>query len=388
MLGMNNTWKSVGVLSLLGILIVILLSRGLHFGSGLAAPAAANAITIGFIAPLSGDVAMYGENEKKGLDLAVEQINTAGGIGGRPIRVVVEDTQCDPKAAVSAVQKLVEIEGVLAIIGDTCSSAVLATKPMLDASRVPAITPTAGADSISGASPYLFRNFIANRQYAEYGANLLLNVLHAKRVGMLYIDNDMGKNMSADFSSAYRGDIVYRAGYSPSEKDFRTVLMKLATAKPDIVYLAGYYQDGALIVRQAKELGLTLRYFGAGDGYDDPEFIALAGAPTVEDFTYLSVPIANGPAAAAFRAAFSAKYHVEPPIYSDGTYDTMQIISAAIRDALSGGQLTSGRVAEKLRTVEFAGASNVVKFDGGGDLINPAIVVKRISNGAASIVQL
>jgi len=382
---MKKLFVGFGVILLLAVVVAATYSLG-HFplAPGIASPFGAQSINIAFLAPLSGDTAVFGENERKGLDLAVDQINTAGGIDGRQVHVTVEDTQCDAHLAVSAAQKVIQVDHVLAIVGDTCSSSVLAMAPVFTAAKVPAITPAAGADSLSGASPYLFRDFIANRQYAAYAGQLIPEQLGAHRAGILYIDNDFGKNMAEDFAADFKGSVVFTEGYTADTTDFRSLLVKLAVANPDIVYLAGYYNDGALIIRQAKQLGFTFRYFGSGDAYDDPQFIALAGAENLEGFAYVSVPIARGPAAQPFKAAFVAQYGENPPVYSDNTYDTVYAIAAAIRAALAKGPLTSAAVAEELRATNLAGASDTIAFDENGDLVNPSIVTKVVKNGAAT----
>ena len=369
------------------LVLVVLIVGGIYVGSRSSRSGSSDTIKIAFLGPLSGDVAVYGENEKKGFDLAVDEINAVGGIDGRLLESVVEDTQCDPKRSVAAAQKVTQIDHVLAIVGDTCSSAVIAMRPILDTAKVPAITPTAGADSISGSSAFQFRNFVPNKLYAGRAAELFRSSLKTDRIAVLYIDNDLGKSLSDDMTQNLGNKVIFNEGYSSDTKDFRSLLTKLSTKNPGVVYLAGYYQDGALIIRQAHELGLSFVFFGSGDAYDDPQFIALAGADNLEGFTYLSVPKEGGPAYQHFHDVYVAKYQSEPVVYADYTYDTVQVIAEAIRDAKKKGDVSPEVIAQSLRTVEFQGASNLVKFNALGDVINPAIILKRISKGVAEAVK-
>lgn len=341
-------------------------------------------IKIAFLAPLTGDTAVFGENEKKGLDLAVEQINKSGGIYGRQIEIVVEDTQCDPQLGTNAAQKVITVDKVIAIIGDTCSSSVLAMAPIVTKAKVPLITPAAGSDVISGTSPYVFRNFIANSKYAAFAASYITDTLKSEQVAILYINNAFGQNFSSDFVQSFSGKVVYNEGYDPATKDFRSLLAKLKSTSPEIVYLAGYYNDGALILKQAKDIGVKVQFFGSSDAYDDPQFIALAGTNVADGFTYFTIPTVTGPAHESFTTAFVARYKQDPPIYSDYTYDTMYILAEAMK-SIPKSSLTGEAIKDALHKVEFAGASGVVKFNDKNDIASPVIIIKKIEDGKSVV---
>lgn len=357
----------------IGIIIIILIWLGYFYYKK---PVEQETVKIGFIGPLSGDLASWGENEKLGVNLALEEINKEGGIIGRKVEVIYEDSQCDPKSSVSAAKKLIEIDKVYAIVGDTCSSAVLAIAPFIEANKVVLISPAAGSDKISDAGDYIFRNFISNKMYSVFAAKVFKEDLNKSRAAILYINSEYGVNLSDVFIENFKGEIVFNEGYPEKIKDFRSILSKLNSKQPDIVFLAGYYPDGALILKQAKELGIKTEFFGATDGYEDPQLIELAGTAS-EGFKFFSVPMGAGPVFEKFSDAYRIKYNKEPQIYSDFAYDAFMVVAKALK----AGGLSPEEVKDAMYKTDYAGASNQIRFNKNGDIIVSKIVIKEIKNG-------
>lgn len=373
--------KNQLILSILVILIIV--GAGWHLIAN-HKQSGQETIRIGFLAPLTGEEAIFGENEQKGINLAVEQINAAGGVNGKKIEIVVEDSKCDPKLATNAAQKLITVDKVVAVVGDTCSAGVLAIAPIATEAQVPFITPVAGSDAISGISPYIFRNFIPNREYASFAATYIRDVLKKDKVAVLYSNSAYGENMADDFLRLWKGTVVSRHGYASETKDFRSILAEIKATDPELIYLTSYYNDGALILKQARELGIQTPFFGSGDAYDDPAFISLAGEGTTDGFVYLTAPTATGPIGGKFLDAFRSTYGQEPPAYADYAYDALSVLVEAMKIVEQKQQTLSGNtIIAALHEVEFASASGVIKFDDKNDVINPRIIVKRIQDGKA-----
>ncbi len=262
--------KKTTYLAIAMCLLILILTSGCN-RTPTGAATSQEPIKIGFIGPLTGELASWGNNEKQGVELAVKEINDAGGINGRKLSIIYEDGQCNPKSAVTAAQKLITVDHVKAIIGETCSSATLAVAPLAEQNKVILISPTSGADSISQAGDFIFRIFIPNNFYAVEGARIIEKELGSKSVAVLYIQNDAGVSTKDRFIQLFKGGkIMLIQGYAPDTTDFKTILLKVKEAEPDLVYLAGYYPDGGLILKQAKELGIKTQFFGCGDSYDSP----------------------------------------------------------------------------------------------------------------------
>lgn len=335
-------------------------------------------IKIGFIGPLSGELASWGENQRSAIELGWGQIISRGGVNGRKVEVIYEDSQCDPAKGVLAAKKLIEVDKVIAIIGDTCSSSVLAIAPLAEQNKILLISPSAGSDKITQAGDYVFRVFITNRLYAD-SAGKMLRQEGKNSAAVLYINNDYGINLASGFENSFRqngGTIVGSEGYNPDVKDFRTVLLKINNANPDVILLAGYYPDGARIVTQAEELSINREFFGGSDAYDDINFITLAGN-TSEGFRFLSVPAGAGPNFETFAAAYRLKYNKEPPIYSDYAYDVLMILVQAMQHV--GTEPPA--IKNALYKIDHPGASNRIRFDENGDILDPKITIKIIENG-------
>lgn len=328
-------------------------------------------IKIGFIGPLTGDVSAYGDGERKGIDLAVEQLN----LEGHNIEVIYEDDQCDPKLATLAINKLIYTDDVDVIIGPTCSSAMLAIAPIAEENEVILISPTAGSDEISDAGDFIFRVFMANHYYADKGIEILSEYYGVKKVAVLYIENDFGVNVKDTFTAGF--DDVLSLGYSPSEKDFKSILLKVKDYNPDMIYLAGYHPDGALILSQAKELGIQIPFFGSGEVYELDEFLKLSGSAS-EGFVFPSGATRSGPTQNDFAKKYRAKYNEKPMLYSDFSYDIVNILFEAI-DNVGEDPVKIKDYLYDLK--DYPGASNNINFDKNGDLEKPSMALRTVEDG-------
>lgn len=356
------------ILALIGIIAIAFVL------AGCAQPQGEETITIGFSGPLSGELASWGEKERKGIEMAIEEINVLDGIQGKKVAVVFEDSQCNPNSAATNVQKLVA-EGVQAIIGDTCSSATLAAAPIAENNKVVLITPISGADSISQAGDYIFRNFIPNSYYGIAAAQKINSMQNAEKIAVLYINNDSGVSWKNNFIANASKQIVFVEGYAAEETDFRTLLLKVKEASPGLVILAGYYPDGARILKQAKEAGIQSQFFGGGDAFDDPAFIEAAG-DAAEGFVFLSVPTGTGSSFKEFQAKYKQKYNEEPSLFSTYAYDSAKAVLNAMHDC----GLSSEEIKNCLYQTDFQGVTNRIRFDKNGDLIGGTTILKQVKN--------
>lgn len=375
--------KSIKVLIGIGLLIVVAWLSLFSFnltGKVVDMGTSKEDVRIGFTGPLTGEVSAFGEKERQGIDLAVEEINSNGGINGRKVKIIYEDSQCQPRLATLNIQKFVST-GIKVIIGDTCSSATLAAAPIAEENKVVLISPISGADSISQAGDYIFRNFIPNSYYSEAGAKKL-SEMNVKKVAIMYINNDAGISWKDTFVKNFGGEITNVESYGSQEKDFKTILLKIKENDPELVFLAGYYSDGALILKQAKELGLSQQFFGAGDAFDDPAFIEAAGDAS-EEFMYLSVPTGYGDKFTLFERKFKSKYGKEPSLFATYGYDTTNVVI----EAMKGCGFDSEAIKNCLYKTDYDGITNHITFDSNGDLVGGNTIIKQIKNGEVLILE-
>lgn len=363
---------------------------GLTLGLAVAPAHAADTIKIAVPTPLTGSAAGYGENVKAGVDLKLEEINAAGGVGGKKLEAVYFDEQCEPREAATVSSSIVNDESIVAIVGHLCSSAHLAGLPAYVREGVAAITPTATNTTISTKSKdekgkaWSFRNVYRDDFQGKFLADYSAKVLGLKKVAVFYENNDYGIGLKDAFikeAKALGLSVVGEEAYKKGDQDYTPQLTKLKGAAPEAMFIAGYYPEGALIADQAKKIGLNVAKMGA-DGFDNLDYVKLGGAAA--DNTYLTAPFlveTAGADAKKFIDAFKAKYKRDVDWMSANAYDAAGIIAEAI--AKAGADRT--KIRDYLAGLDspekgYKGVTGVNYFDGNGDCLKPAYV-KVVKDG-------
>ncbi len=315
---------------------------------------AQQSIKIGAILPLSGDDSFWGENARNGIQLAVEDVNRKGGIN---LEVVFEDGKCDPKSSVTAMQKLVEIDGVKAVVGEVCSSATLAIAPIAQNNKVILIAPCSESPAISDAGDYVFRTWTPNNRQARVMAKYARESGISK-IAVLNIDNDFGNSLAKAFVEEFE-TVVFSDKYGKEDQDFRTLLTKIKASNPDAVYLVSYQKDGIAVIRQMSELGIKAK------------ILATSGINSVDSFFKPLGELAEGivfsdlkdSTTEEFRTRYAQKYGKEWPgvgSCAGVSYDAVALIAAGIKQGDVKGFLAGVR--------DFPGVSGPITFDANGDL--------------------
>jgi branched-chain amino acid transport system substrate-binding protein len=375
--------------------MVALLSVSLVAGCGTpAAPksestSTATPIKIGGNLELSGDTAMFGQAAQNAINLAFDQQNAKGGVLGRTLTLVAADNKSNAGDSTSAVTKLVTQDKVVAVIGSMTSSVTLAAVPVVTDNKIPMISPSGTnakvtIDPATGqVRPWIFRACFIDPFQGQVGANFALTNLKAKTSAVI-IDqkSDYSKGLADAFVTNFKkgnGTITGTEQYvGGSDKDFRSILTNIKAEKPDMVWLPGYYQEVGLIVKQARELGMTMPFMG-GDGWDDPQLFNIGGNDALNNTFYVDHVATDDPAMATFVKDYKAKYNSEPNAMAALGYDAANLLIKAIDDAKSTD-------AEKIRTA----LENMKGFKGvGGDITidpkthNPmkSAVIKENKNG-------
>ena len=272
---------------IIGVIIVVIIIGAVWYGVSRKSTEE-GPVKIGVILPLSGKIANWGDSAKGGIDVAVEEINKAGGIDGKKVEIVYEDDQCDKTKATTAVQKLINIDNIKVIIGPLCSGSVLAAAPVAENAKV-IMLGFGSTAAISSAGDYIFRHTYSDAYQGVFLANQIKDVLDINKIGIVYVNNDYGKGLFDGFNDEFTklgGYISNVESYNLDVTDFRTIIAKIKNSQPEAVLLISYGGKGGLIVKQAKELGVNLQIF-ASDNFGSEDVIK-SGGDSVENVIFSS----------------------------------------------------------------------------------------------------
>jgi branched-chain amino acid transport system substrate-binding protein len=344
-------------------------------------------VKVGVIEPLTGSVAYNGTTAVNGARLALDEINAKGGVLGRKVELVVEDGQCRPANSVSAAEKLIQRDKVVAILGAFCSSATLAVMPVAQSSKIPLITGVSSAPSLTEkGNPWFFRATETDALLAKSFSEILVNQLKLKKVAYIGVNDDFGRGSVEEFEkrmAALGATTVMKDYFEHGTPDFYTLLTKLKASGADGAFVAAETQDGSTFVKQEAELGLNTRIFGVGS-WATPDFMQLAG-PAANGI-YAAVPYASTmktPRNEAFVKAYEERYKLSPGKYSAALYNTLFILVAAIARANS---LDADRIREALHETNYEGPNGHFQFDTKGQATGFTVVLVQIQNGVPVVV--
>lgn len=340
-------------------------------------------ILIGMYGSLTGDGASFGQSSRDGTELAVEELNAAGGVlGGRKFRLLVEDDQSKPEEASNAVTKLITQDKVIALLGEVASRRSLAAAPIAQRYQIPMITPASTNERVTQVGDYIFRVCFIDPFQGEVLAKFAFNDLKARRVALL---KDIQQDYSVGLANAIQeqftklgGQVIDPVSYTTGDADFKAVLTQVRAQKPDVVFVTGYYPEVAIIVRQARELGLTMPLLG-GDGWVGD---ALKNGREALNNSYISNHYsADNPDAIVqnFVKSYRAKFNKEPDAMAALAYDAVKVLA----DALTRAQSTEGpKLREALANADVPGVTGRLKMNPMRNVDKPAVIQEVIySNG-------
>ncbi len=333
-------------------------------------------ITLGAVLPLTGDTASYGKNAQNGIDLAVDEINQAGGISGKKVVVTYEDDRGKANEAINAINKLITVNKVPVIMGSAGSSVTLAMAPVANQNKTVLISPISSSKELTDkGGAYFFRVCPSD----AFQSRILADWIWAKgykTVGMIYVNNSWGQGLKDEFIASYEkkgGKVVIAEATMEGQKDFKTVISKVMATKPDALFTPTYGIEGGILLKQLKEMTADLPVFGA-DVWSSPELLTSAG--TAAEGAYLTLPAKpSGPKYDAFAQRYKAKYGQEPDVYAAYSYDMLQIIAQGLKE----GNTTGEKMEAYLRAMPaFEGVTGTTKFDGHGDVVTKSFSKQQI----------
>jgi branched-chain amino acid transport system substrate-binding protein len=345
---------------------------------------AAETIKIGHFASTTGKQATFGIQVDNGVRLAVEEINANGGVLGKQIELITEDTQSKTDQSITAVEKLIGRDHVVAIIGEVASSNSLAAAPIAQREQIPMVSPASTNEKVTidektgEALPWIFRICFIDPFQGAGLASFTYNDLDAKNVAVL-IDkaNAYSVGLAEGFQKTFTdmgGTIAVEQTYEGGQTDFRAQLTAIKGTNPDAIFLPGYYTEVSLIAQQARDLGITVPLVG-GDGWDSPELTKGAAKEALEG-TFFSNHYSEEDTSARvqeFIKKYQAKYNEAPGAMSALGYDAMMILAHVIEQA-------GDAKPESIRT----GLENLTDFEG----VTGAITINEQHNATKPMVML
>ena len=348
-------------------------------------------IVIGAFGPLSGGAAMVGDTMMKGIELAVKEYNDEGGINGRPIELIKEDDEQNPAKAVSAVNKLVHSDNVLAVIGTVNSSATLASMEVTQEAKIPQITPISSNTSITHlGNPYIFRLQISDENQAGEITRYAINELGFKRIGVMYQNDDFGtggKDVVVQVLKDAGIEPIAVESFVPDAKDMTSQLLKIQEGDPEAIIMWTMYQQGALIARQVKQLGMDIQLMGGG-GLTNQKIIELAGDAVyglLNTQPFFPDESKASDKAAEFIANYKEAYGILPDSNAAMAYDSMLTLGEALKNC--GDNVTSEEITNQLKQIEgLAGVTGTINIDENGDTPRSVLIVKINDEGKYEVV--
>ncbi|MCI6663126.1 MAG: ABC transporter substrate-binding protein [Spirochaetia bacterium] len=334
-------------------------------------------IKIGGIFPLSGSVAVYGTECRNGVELAINEINAAGGINGKMLELVAEDDEGSPEKSVNAYKKLVTKDKCSIIIGSLTSGCTAAISSLAQAQKVLLLAPAATQTDITDAGDYVFRACFIDPFQGTVGGKFALEDLGAKNAAVLYdVQNDYSIGLYENFKVVFEqggGKVVAEESYSTGDKDFNAQLTKIKTTNPDVVYLPDYYGTVALIAKQLRAQGINAPIVGA-DGWDG--IIDNAGDEVLNGFysNHYAADSTDGKVV-TFVNSYKAKYGSTPVSFAALGYDCVYLLKDAMGAAKSADSTT---LKDQLMKTNGAYVTGNLTFDAKRNPVKSAVMLEIV----------
>lgn len=332
-------------------------------------------ILVGYYGDLTGPTATFGTSTREGIDLAVEEVNQKPPLG-RQFEIRAEDDQGKSEQAVSVVTKLVDQDQVVAVLGEVASSNSLAAAPVCQRATVPMISPASTNPQVTEVGDYIFRICFIDPFQGSVMAKFAANTLKAKRAAILWdAKSDYSKGLRDFFKQTFSGQVVSEPSYSAGDTDFNAQLNAIKQAKPDVIFVPGYYNEVGTIARQARDQGIMVPLIG-GDGWDSPALFKSAG--NALEGCYFSnhySPESKDPLVQDFISTFKKKFNGKvPDAMAALGYDAVKILADSItRAGTTEGPKLRDAIAQ---TKGFAGVSGSITLDANRNATKPAVVLQ------------
>lgn len=322
-------------------------------------------IALGYMLPLTGEFSQYGERFRNSATMALDAFRASGRLPGATIVIRYEDTRSDPRESVNVARKFVDDREIVGVLGDFSSSASMAAAQVFKDAGMPQLSQTASHPDFVKISPWQFRNITTQAQEGPMLATWM-NENNLKRIAVICIQNDWGQSVASNFNAKVQsqgGTIITTEFYNPGTRDFRAILTKIARERPDGVYLGMFYEDGAALLQQRRQLGMRMPFYGTGSLYE-PRLVELAGKEATEGLRISTTFAADSddPRVKAYVEEYTRRFGGAPNAFSAVAFDAVNIMLDAIVRA--GVNVTRAQLRDELaKTKDFPGVTGITTFD-------------------------
>lgn len=356
-------------------------------GASSSAPApATDKVVLGHFASLTGDTASFGISTKKGVDLAAKLYNANGGYNGKPVEVVTYDDQSKPEEASTMVTKLITQDNVNAVLGEVASKLSIVAADVAMRHKTPMVSPSSTNPKVTEKGEYIFRICFIDPFQGQVMAKFAKENLKAKSAAILRdVEQDYSVGLADFFKKAFEeggGKVVIDTSYTSKDTDFKAQLTEIKSKKPDVVFVPGYYNQVALILKQARGMGIKQPVLG-GDGWESPDLVKVAGKEALEG-TYFSnhyAPDTKDKNAQGFIEAFKKEYGGElPDAMAALGFDAFNVTMDAMKRAGSNSREAVKNALAS--TAGFKGVTGEISLDAMRNAVKSAVVL-QFKNGEA-----
>jgi branched-chain amino acid transport system substrate-binding protein len=349
-----------------------------------------NVIKIGEFGSMTGSEATFGQSTDRGIRLAIDAKNAAGGIKGKKIVLISEDDQGKPEEAAAVVKKLITQDQVIALLGEVASTRSLFAAPIAQQAKIPMISPSSTNPKVTKAGDYIFRVCFIDPFQGAVIARFAHDNLKFKKVAVLKdLKSDYSLGLAEFFVKKFNelgGQVVSEQTFQSGDSDFKGQLTRIRSSEPDALFIPAYYTDVGLIARQARQLGIKAVLLG-GDGWDSPKLFEI-GQESVEG-AYFSNHYAlenPSPATQEFITKYKAKFNETPDGMAATGYDAALILIAAIEHSADMSPTTIRNTLAS--TKDFAGATGKITINSERNADKPAFFLKVEGKGLKFVTQI
>jgi branched-chain amino acid transport system substrate-binding protein len=379
--------KAAALLASLVVVSSLIIACGKRGGEAVVKKTADDKVRVGAFMSLTGDTGQYGISAYNGIRMAVEEANGAGGVAGRQVELIAQDTRSSDAETESIVRRLAEESRVHALVGEIVSSRSLAAARVAQGERVPMLTPSSTSPEITQQGDYIFRSCYTDSFQGAALARFAFDDLNARRAAVLF---DGGQRYSIELARFIRDEFARRGGevvaseeYREGARDFSEQLTRVAAARPDVLFVPGYYLEAGLIAQQARRAGIVVPLVG-GDGWDTPRLYEIGGQSLAGDFfsSHFSADDTD-PRVVSFVADYRRLFNSTPDAFAATAYDATRIVLDAIARAPT---LERAAIRDSLaQTKVFPGVTGLITFDPDRNAVKHVVIIRIGDNGKQSV---
>lgn len=356
--------------------------------TGGAAGGGGGEVLVGEYGSLTGGQATFGQSTHNAVMMAMDEVNAAGGIGGRKIKVITEDDQSKAEEAANAVTKLISQNNVVAVLGEVASSSSLAAAPICQSNKVPMITPSSTNPTVTEKGDYIFRMCFLDSYQGDSMAKYLTRKLGIKTAAILIdVKSDYSTGLAGFFEKSFvanGGRIVAKQSYAQGDNDFKSQLTTLRAANPQVLYVPGYYNDIGQIAIQARDLGMKQPLVG-GDGWESPKLVEIGGK-ALEGCFYSNHYFPGDPSNTVrdFVTKYKERYGQTPDALAALGYDAAKVLAEAMKRA--GAKLEGQAIRDAIASTKgHVGVTGAITLGPDRNPVGKKLVIVEVKNGQLTL---